>query len=99
MLVYLPPTGSFNFTSGTIDPAQVWTVLVFQLIPELFLDWYCTFIETNGGLGRFHVDYWKLRNGGMNGSRFGNLVKSVTGKILATNTITGVVLMLATRAK
>ena len=99
MLVLLPSTGSFNFTSGTVDTAQVWTVLLFQLVPEVFLDWYCTFIETNGGLGRFHLDYWKARNGGMNGSRYGYLVKSVIGKFFLTNWVTGVVLLVATRAK
>ena len=99
MLVFLPSTGSFNFTSGTVNAAQVWTVLMYQLSPEIFLDWYCSFIETHGGLGRFHLDYWKLHNGGRNGSRYGHLVKSVIAKVFQTNFVTGLVLMLAMRAK
>ena len=50
-ILYLAPTGAFSFTtSETIETAAVVKLLMYQLVPELFLDFYVTFIEVQGGL-------------------------------------------------
>jgi hypothetical protein len=53
-LVYLAPTGVFSFVaSSNISSATVVTLCMFQIVPELFLDFYVTFprqIPTNIGI-------------------------------------------------
>ena len=64
ILVFLVPTGAFQFSLEVVDSSQILTITLFQIVPEIFLDYYCTFTEVFGGLANLHVAYWSLRSGG-----------------------------------
>jgi hypothetical protein len=45
-LIYLAPTGLFSFASDSaVDAATVVKLCLLQIVPEVFLDFYCTFME------------------------------------------------------
>ncbi|GMH62257.1 hypothetical protein TrRE_jg2867, partial [Triparma retinervis] len=63
-LYYLGPTGAFSFAADeSVSTGTIITIVGFQLIPELFLDFYCTFIEVFGGLSKIHIAQWSFRAG------------------------------------
>ena len=98
-ILYLAPTGAFSFaTSEKIETAAVVKLLMYQLVPELFLDFYVTFIEVQGGLLTLHVLYWDPRAGGdpnskYRANRMGDLFKALSTKLAMTIAITAFVLM------
>jgi len=98
-ILYLAPTGAFSFaTSEAIETAAVMKLLMYQLVPELFLDFYVTFIEVQGGLLTLHELYWDPRTGGdpnskYRANRWGDLFKSLSVKLAITIVLTCFVLM------
>ncbi|GMI22742.1 hypothetical protein TeGR_g2049 [Tetraparma gracilis] len=92
-IVYLAPTGSFSFATTTaVSTNTVVTLCAYQIIPELFLDFYVTFIEVYGGLKEMHTAYWSLETGADSNSkiwanRHGDFFKSFFIKALHTLTI------------
>jgi len=97
-ILYLAPTGAFNFaTSDKIETAAVVKLLMYQLVPELFLDFYVKFIEVRGGLLTLHELYWDPSAGGDPNSKYmanqmGDLFKSLSIKLAATIGLTAFVL-------
>jgi hypothetical protein len=97
-LVHLAPTGAFNFaTTAAVDSNVVIKLCAFQIVPELFLDFYVTFMEIFGGLKHMHVSYWKLSTGSKKdskkwGERRGDIIKSLVMKVCATWGFTAFVL-------
>ena len=97
-IVYLSPTGAFSFaTTEVVETSVVVRLLMYQLVPELFMDLYVTFMEVQGGLRRLHELQWDLRAGGDENSKFwanrtGDLVKSVSTKVVVSVCVTGFVL-------
>jgi hypothetical protein len=98
-ILYLAPTGAFSFaTSEKIETAAVVKLMMYQLVPELFLDFYVTFIEVQGGLLTLHVLYWDPRAGGdlnskYTANRMGDLFKALSTKLAMTIAITAFVFM------
>ncbi|GMI44345.1 hypothetical protein TrCOL_g422 [Triparma columacea] len=63
-LYYFGPTGAFLFAADeSVSTNTIVTIVGFQLIPELVLDFYCTFIEVFGGLSKIHIAQWSFRAG------------------------------------
>lgn len=97
ILVWLAPTGAFDFSGQAVDSKQVIAVSFFQLAPELFLDFYCTFIEVYGGLASLHTDYWTVRGskGGnyTDGGSYSNFQKANVLKLFLVAIITLIVLL------
>jgi len=99
LILYLAPTGAFSFaTSEKIETAAVVKLLMYQLVPELFLDFYVTFIEMRGGLLPLHELYWDPSAGGDPNSKYranrkGDLFKSLSVKLAVTIALTAFVLI------
>jgi hypothetical protein len=98
-IIYLAPTGAFSF--ATADVIQTNTVLVlcmYQLLPELVLDLYVTFMEVQAGLRPIHERGWNMTAGSDQGSKFAALrwadvVKSTVMKAAVATALTGFVLI------
>ena len=101
VLIYLVPTGSLQFSSEPVSSEQVLTITLFQIVPEVFLDYYCTFTEVFGGLSNLHIGYWSLETGSRKteGCKryFGNLSKSLGLKLGLLVWITPIILLVATK--
>ena len=89
-LVELQSTGAFSFASTTaIPPSTIYFLVFVQLAPELFLDWFVTFLEVWGGLSVVHEAHWNRSTGAYPKShpnfyyRQGDLVKSTILKLPA----------------
>ncbi|GMH80212.1 hypothetical protein TrST_g7793 [Triparma strigata] len=86
-IVFLAPTGKFNFaTKEMVSTDTVISLMLYQLVPELFIDLYVTFTETFGGLNSLHKAYWSLERGVVQGSNYrsdkvGTLMKATFMKI------------------
>ncbi|GMI31844.1 hypothetical protein TeGR_g11241 [Tetraparma gracilis] len=93
-MIFLAPSGLFTFSTATAIPKETILVLVaYQLIPELFIDFYVTGMECFSGLRVLHESYWKLDTGALKNSnkwawRIGDLVKASLLKILTQIFIT-----------
>ena len=66
---------------------------MYQLVPELFIDFYCTFMEINNGLRTLHESYWKADTGTDKTSKFwsyrtGDLFKATVMTFLFTINVT-----------
>ena len=102
-LVDLQGTGAFSFASDAeVSPELVWGLVFIQLLPELPIDFFLTFIEYLGGLSRVHDANWNLRTGvRKDESRvcmaLGDLVKGVTVKIVMAPMVCCFVLMFCTK--
>ncbi|GMI30351.1 hypothetical protein TeGR_g822 [Tetraparma gracilis] len=102
-MIQLAPTGVFSFASETsVDSSTILTLMSYQLIPELFLDFFVTFTEVFGGLGKLHASYWSINTGSAPDSKYwafrmGDLFKSVVGKVLFTWFLTAFVLLVVLR--
>ena len=99
-MIYLQPTGTFDFASGdqTVDQSTVLILLMYQLIPELFLDFYVTVMEVKGGLLKVHQVAWSWTDGRKLGSKFfvdqfGNQVKAVLLKSFTSIVLIAFVLL------
>jgi hypothetical protein len=98
ILIFAVPTGALNLeASQAVDRSQIFSIVQFQVGPEVILDFYCVFMEVFGGLGVFHSKYWSLHTGAKTTegrwSLFGNLLKSFVVKIFVTLTISSVILL------
>ena len=98
ILIFGVPTGAFNLEAGkAVDREQVFSIVLFQLCPEIVVDFYCVFMEIYGGLGVFHSKYWSLTTGARtrNGRRrfFGNLIKSFILKAFTTLVLVSMILL------
>jgi len=97
-ILYLAPTGAFSFASTDIvSTSVVVRLLMYQLVPELFMDFYVTFMEVQGGLRKLHELQWDMKAGGDMKSKFmanriGDLVKSVSTKVVVSIAVTAFVL-------
>jgi len=93
-MIYLAPTGIFSFaTDATIPTRAILNLLVYQLVPELCIDFYCTFLEINNGLRTLHESYWKADTGADQSSKFwsfrlGDLFRATMMKFWFTITLT-----------
>ena len=98
-LLELEPTGMFKFTSnGNISSSVIFSLVAYQLLPEIFLDIYVTFMEIFGGLSALHNTYWSFKSGSKPSShhfwdRQGDLLKAVILKLCTTICIVCVVLI------
>ena len=68
-----------------LPPSAVVELVLYQLVPELFLDLYVTFMEIQGGLKKVHEVVWSWSAGGDPGSklralRMGHFVKALVLK-------------------
>ena len=95
----MQPTGAFSFaTAEKIETSVVITLLLYQLVPELFLDLYVTFMEVHGGLWKVHQVSWSWSAGGDKESAsrvdaMGDLPKSLMLKVFTILMCTGFVLL------
>ncbi|GMI36857.1 hypothetical protein TeGR_g6663 [Tetraparma gracilis] len=89
LMVYLAPTGAFTFATNTaVSTKTIVTLCAYQIVPELFLDFYVTFMEVYGGLKEMHQSYWKHETGAHKGAkefvhRGGDLAKATLLKFIA----------------
>ena len=98
ILVFAVPTGAFDLeASQAVDRKQVVAIVLFQIGPEVVLDFFCVFMEIYGGLGVFHSKYWSLRTGARTKKGrwkfFGNLVKSAGCKMLCIPVLVNLILL------
>ncbi|GMI39975.1 hypothetical protein TrCOL_g4895 [Triparma columacea] len=98
ILIFAVPTGALELeASQAVDRSQIFSVVLFQVGPEVILDFYCVFMEVFGGLGVFHSKYWNLHTGAKTTkgrwSYFGNLLKSLVAKIFATLMLSCLILL------
>jgi hypothetical protein len=98
ILIYAVPTGALNLeASQAVDRSQLFSIVFFQVGPEVMLDFYCVFMEVFGGLGVFHSKYWDLHTGAKTTEGrwrfFGNLLKSFVAKTFTTLMLTCLILL------
>ena len=102
-MVHLAPLGVFSFaTTAVISTATVVKLCAYQIVPELVLDFYVTFMEIYGGLKEMHASYWRTDTGADNGSRFwmdrvGDMPKSTILKAMMTWCLITFILMVCLR--
>ena len=100
-LIFLAPTDAFSFaTSVAIKPNTVLLLCLYQLVPELFLDFFVTFIETSNGLKTLHESYWNPSTGGDPNARAwidrkGDLFKGIAAKLASVVLFTAFILLVA----
>jgi hypothetical protein len=61
-LFLLPPLKTFQFATSEQSASDMGRLLqrvAINLLPEVLIDSWCIFTETEGGLGPAHVQYWK----------------------------------------
>lgn len=101
IFLYIVPTGALQFSNEAVSSEQIITITLFQIIPEVFLDYYCAFTEVLGGLGNLHIAYWSLKTGASSNEGlkkyFDNLIKGAGMKLAAYFWITPIVLLVATK--
>ena len=89
-MLILSPTGAFSFASDAdISTSSIIKLCAYQLVPELFIDFYCTFMEINNGIRALHESYWKADTGSEKDSKFwvkrrGDLIRATIMKMCAT---------------
>jgi hypothetical protein len=99
LLIQMVPTGAFGFAGAVVVPvAVVLKLTMYQLAPELFLDFYVTFMEVQGGLIELHKVQWDTKAGSERGSkmrakRLGTFAKATCLKVGVAVVIVGVVLL------
>jgi hypothetical protein len=98
ILIFAVPTGALNLeASQAVDRSQIFSIVFFQVGPEVILDFFCVFMEVFGGLGVFHSKYWNLHTGAKTTegrwSLFGNLLKSLVAKIFSTLMLSCLILL------
>jgi len=98
-LLELEPTGLFKFTSNqNISSSVIFSLVTYQLAPEIFLDLYVTLMENFGGLSALHATYWSFKSGAKPSSehfweRQGDLIKASLLKVVMTTMTVCVVLI------
>ena len=100
-LVYLAPTDAFSFaTSEVLSVSSVLTICGVQMIPEFFLDLFCTFNEIKNGISLLHENYWSVSAGADPNSkhlahRIGDLPKAIATKLCMTICLSAFVLVVS----
>ncbi|GMH81155.1 hypothetical protein TrST_g11755 [Triparma strigata] len=98
-LIMLAPLDSFDLATTTeISQRTVLIITAYQVVPELFLDFYVTFMETFCGLSKLHENYWDPKAGGdprssITVGRWGDLVKSLVLELVGTIVLITVILV------
>ena len=100
-LIYLAPTDAFSFaTSEVLSMSSILTICGVQMIPEFFLDLFCTFNEIKNGISLLHENYWSLSAGADPKSkhlanRIGDLPKAMVNKLCTTICLSAFVLVVS----
>jgi hypothetical protein len=87
-ILMILPLDAFSFTiSGEIETRHVLILCAYQIVPELFLDFYVTFMECFCGLEKLHIVCWDSGFGGDLDSnsiseKMGDLPKGLCAKLL-----------------
>ncbi|GMH71700.1 hypothetical protein TL16_g05722 [Triparma laevis f. inornata] len=103
LLIMLAPLDAFGLaTTAEISQQTVFVITAYQIVPELFLDFYVTFMEIFCGLSKLYENYWDLRAGGDLRSsimvdRFGDIGKATVSKLILTIIIMTFVLAAAVK--
>jgi hypothetical protein len=103
-LIYLSPLKWFTFASkDRISDTLVIKLCSYQMLPELVLDFYCTFMEVYGGLKAMHLSYWRSKTGADEKSRHwiervGDFPKVIFVKFWITASTTAFVLAVALKS-
>ena len=64
ILFKLGSFGVFSFASdAAISSSTIMTLCMYQLLPEIFLDTYCTYMEVSNGLSELHKQQWSWTYG------------------------------------
>ena len=98
ILMNLGQFGVSSFASSTaISSSTIMTLCMYQLLPEVFLDTYCTYMEVSNGLSELHKDQWSWTYASDPTSpsfllRRGTRVRAFGAKLFATAFLTGVAL-------
>ena len=96
-MIHLAPTGAFSFaTTAEISTSTIIKLCAFQIVPELFLDFYVTFMEIYGGLKELHASYWNVSTGADEQNkawvlRLGDLPRATLIKVMMSWTFTAFV--------
>ncbi len=62
LLYLLPSLGTFQFATNEAsasDPERLLMLVAINVLPELLIDSFCILTETEAGLGRVHLHYWR----------------------------------------
>ena len=92
IIIFLSDTGAFQLASDeVVSVSAVVGLCMYQLVQEVFLDFYCTYMEVLNGLAGLHQQYssWThgaVKNGRHGASRLGERENAVMVKLLATMT-------------
>ena len=73
-------------------------ICAYQVIPEFFLDFYVTFMESFCGLSKLHDNYWNIHSGSDKTSKIavdqvGDLPKALISKLFGGASAFAFVLM------
>ncbi|GMI39416.1 hypothetical protein TeGR_g12442 [Tetraparma gracilis] len=104
-MIYLAPTGIFSFAAeATVSADVVIKIMFYQLVPEIFMDFFVTYMDVSGGLGKLHANYWSWSGGSDKKNRFwafrvGDLPKAFAVKLTTTWFITSFVLLVVLRKR
>ena len=102
-LIMLTLLDAFSLaTTAETSQRTVLVITAYQIVPELFLDFYVAFMENFCGLSKLHENYWDLRAGGDPRSsimvdRFGDIGKATVNKLILTIIILTFVLAAAVK--
>ena len=98
-IVDLQGTGAFSFATDTqIPAATIYKLVVIQIAPELFFDFFVTFCEIYGGLALVHNAHWNPMTGAKKHHRdycareWGDLPKATLLKVPAAAVFSGLAL-------
>ena len=100
LLIHLSPLGVFNFASddSNISRSSILMICAYQVVPEFFLDFYVTFMESFCGLSKLHDNYWNIHSGSDKTSKIaadqvGDLPKALIVKLFEGASVFAFVLM------
>ena len=98
VMLTLPKTGAFVFPSSNVSDEQILSVTQHQLVLEIAVDFFCSFIENYGGLSKLHRECWSFQTGRLPGSPFykSNLVRGLVLKCTFVVLLTGTMFLVAT---
>ena len=102
-LVELQHLGVFQFAAEeTIDSSRVWSLVFIQLLPELPIDFFMTFIEIFGGLSLVHEANWSHETGKRKVKTYfwldlGDFTKSIVVKMVVSSVVCTAILIFSAR--
>lgn len=89
-LIMLTLLDAFSLaTTAETSQRTVLVITAYQIVPELFLDFYVAFMENFCGLSKLHENYWDPWAEGNPRSnitvdRWGDIGKAIVNKLIAT---------------